>query len=210
MEKNYKFGDWYVYEDYSEIRLYGAGVEPYRLPIFVPIRLFSLEFIRKSLNVDQIHFVPMKKVHMFKLLMSVGLFIVNMRQAADEVNMMLDGIHLLLGDKWAYDPHPVISNRRIENGYSLFVHESRSDIMKLPNIGFEGSISSNIQTPLISEKLSKRSKEVVVDSEDEEKRAEKITKLIEDIIGAQPGFSLQLGDEKNVLASPRRHGDAQE
>ena len=26
---NCKFGDWYVYEDYSEIRLYGAGVEPY-------------------------------------------------------------------------------------------------------------------------------------------------------------------------------------
>ena len=42
---NCKFGDWFVFEDYSEIRLYGAGVEPYRLPVFVPMRLFSLEFI---------------------------------------------------------------------------------------------------------------------------------------------------------------------
>ena len=60
------------------------------------------------MNVDQIHFVPIKKGHMLKLTMSVDLFIVNMRQAADEVNMMLDGMHLLLGDKWAYEPHKVI------------------------------------------------------------------------------------------------------
>ena len=76
---NCKFGDWYVFEDYSEIRLYGAGVEPYRLPVFVPMRLFALEFIRKSLNVDQIHFMHIKKGHMFKLPMIVGPFIVNMR-----------------------------------------------------------------------------------------------------------------------------------
>ena len=75
-----KFGDWFVYEDYSEIRLYGAGVEPYILPNFVPMRLFALEFIRQSLNVDQVHFVPMNKGHLFKLDMSVGPFVVNMRQ----------------------------------------------------------------------------------------------------------------------------------
>ena len=100
----------------------------------------------------------MKKGHLFKLPMFVGLFIVNMRQAVDEVNMMLDGMHLLLGDKWAYDPHKVISNRRIENGYSKFVHESRPDIEKLANKGFAGSVGSNIQTPIISKKYSKRSK----------------------------------------------------
>ena len=43
---NCKFGDWYVYEDYLEIRLYGVRVEPYRLPTFVPMKLFALEFIR--------------------------------------------------------------------------------------------------------------------------------------------------------------------
>ena len=90
MGTNCKFGDWYVFEYYSEIRLYGAGVEHYRLPVFVPMRLFSFEFIRKILNVDQIHFVPMKNGHMFKLPMTVGPFIVNMRQATDEVTNMLD------------------------------------------------------------------------------------------------------------------------
>ena len=113
----------------------------------------------------------MKKGHIFKLPMFVGLFIVNITQEDDDVNMMLDGIQLQLGDKWAYDPHKVISNRRIENGYSTFVHESRLDIEKLEIKGFLGSATSNIQTPVISKKSSKRIKEAVVDSEDEEKRA---------------------------------------
>ena len=129
-----------------EIRLYGAGVEPYRLPVFVPMRLFAFEFINQCLNVDQIHFVPMKKGHMFKLPMTVGPFIVNMRQSTDEVTRMLDEMHLLLGEKWAYDPHSVISNRRIENEYLAFIHESKPDIEKMANKGFAGSVSSNVQT----------------------------------------------------------------
>ena len=49
------------------------------------MRLFALKFIMKSLNVDKVHFVPMKKGHMFKFPMTVGPFIVNMRQEFDEV-----------------------------------------------------------------------------------------------------------------------------
>ena len=78
-----------MYDDHSETRLYGARFEPYILPMFVPMRLFTLEFIRQNLNVDQVHFVPMKKGHLFKLPMFVGPFIVNMRQAANEANIML-------------------------------------------------------------------------------------------------------------------------
>ena len=78
-----KFGDWFVFEEYYEIILYGGNVEPYRLPNFVPMRLFALEFIRQSLNVDHVHFFPMKKGHMYKLPMSVGLFIVNIIHVFD-------------------------------------------------------------------------------------------------------------------------------
>ena len=97
------------------------------------MRLFALEFIRQSLNVDQVHFVPMKKGHLFKLPMFVGPFIVNMRQAANEANRMLENMHLLLGEKWAYDLHKVISNKRVENGYSAFIHDSRTEVEKLAN-----------------------------------------------------------------------------
>ena len=75
----------------------------------------------------------------------------------------------------------------------------------MANKGFAGFVSSNVQTPVISDKSNKRGIEVVIDSEDEEQRTKKRTKHSDDSIDAQPGFSLQLGDEKNVPASPRRH-----
>lgn len=54
-------GDWYLFDDYTEIRVYGAEVSPYRLPVFPAMRIFALEFIRQTLKVDQIHFVHAKK-----------------------------------------------------------------------------------------------------------------------------------------------------
>jgi len=38
-----------------------------------------------------------------------------------------------LGEKWAYDPHHIISNRRMENAYSPFIHEARPEVEKLAN-----------------------------------------------------------------------------
>ena len=84
---------------------------------------------------DQVHFLPMKKGFMYKLPMNVGPFVVNMRQDFDEVSKMLEETHLLLGEKWSYDPHGVISQRRIENRYSVFSHVSRPDQEKLANLG---------------------------------------------------------------------------
>lgn len=61
LSKEVKVGDWFLFEDYEEIRYYGDEGAPYRLPTFVPTRLFSLEFIRQSLNADQVHFFPIQK-----------------------------------------------------------------------------------------------------------------------------------------------------
>jgi len=72
LSKDVTCGDWFIFEEHVEIRLYGAAIKPYRLPKFVPMRLFGLEFIRQSLNVDQVHFVPMKKGFFFKFPKEVG------------------------------------------------------------------------------------------------------------------------------------------
>jgi len=101
---------------------------------------------------------------------------------------MLYGMHLLLGEKWAYDPHSVISHTRIDNRYSAFIHESRQDLEKLASKGVVSSISSNVQTLIILKKSNKIGKEVVVDSEDEEHRAEKRAKFKEESIDTQPGL----------------------
>ena len=118
---------------------------------------------------------------------------------------MLDEMHMLLGEIWAYDPHSVISNRRIENGYSTFIHESRPDLEKIASRGVISLAGSNIQTPIISEKSNKRSKETMIDLDDEEQGANKRKIFTEEFTFNPPSFYLHLGEEKNVPASPRSH-----
>ena len=152
----------------------------------------------------------MKKGHMYKFPMSVGPFIVNMRQAFEEVTKLLEETHMLLGEKWAYDPHGVISQRRIENGYSAFIHESRPEQEKVANKGEISSVNTSIQTPVITEKTNKRGKEVVIDLDDEVTRGEKRTKFAEDHSSNSPGFSLHWGEEQNAPSSPGGHESSHE
>lgn len=77
-----KVGDWYLYQNYTEIRVYGSKLPPYRLPIFVPIRIFSLEYSRQMLNMDEVHFVSYKKKAQFKLKAHIGPYIMNTKVAA--------------------------------------------------------------------------------------------------------------------------------
>ena len=56
-----KNSDWYLYQNYTKIRVYGYEIPPYKLPRYVPLRVFSLEYIRKMLNMDDLHFVLGKR-----------------------------------------------------------------------------------------------------------------------------------------------------
>lgn len=75
-----RVGVWFLFEDHTKIRLDGAEVEPYHLPLFLSMRIFSLNFIRESLNLDQIHFFPRYKGYIFKLENIVQPFIINTKQ----------------------------------------------------------------------------------------------------------------------------------
>jgi hypothetical protein len=35
-----KTGDWYLYQNYTDIRVYGCELAPYRLPMYLPVRIF--------------------------------------------------------------------------------------------------------------------------------------------------------------------------
>ncbi len=41
-----KTRDWYLYQNYTEIRIYGSELAPYKFPEYVSMRIFSLEYIR--------------------------------------------------------------------------------------------------------------------------------------------------------------------
>lgn len=60
-----KVGEWY--QNYTEIRVYGLEFTPYKFPIFVLVRIFALEYSRKILNLDEVHFVSYNKKDKFKL-----------------------------------------------------------------------------------------------------------------------------------------------
>jgi len=41
-----KTRDWYLYQNYIEISVYGCELAPYKLFKYLPVRIFALEYIR--------------------------------------------------------------------------------------------------------------------------------------------------------------------
>lgn len=44
--KQYRIGDWHLYKNHTEIGIYGCELCPFKLPKYVPMRLFALEYFR--------------------------------------------------------------------------------------------------------------------------------------------------------------------
>ena len=62
-----KTGDWYLYQNHTEIRIYGCEMAPYKLSRYFPVRIFTLEYIRQMINLDDIHFVAFKKKQQLRI-----------------------------------------------------------------------------------------------------------------------------------------------
>jgi hypothetical protein len=78
-----------LYQNHSEIRVYGCELAPYKLPRYIPARIFALEYIRQIMNSDDIHFVSLKKKQQLRIKGHIGSFICNNRGAGDEADKML-------------------------------------------------------------------------------------------------------------------------
>lgn len=92
-----------------EIRIYGCELPAFNLPKFIPIRIFSLEYIREMINMDQLHFVATNKKARFKTKNHVGPFICNVRAVGNEVEKLLRQMNFKLSFTWSYEPLGVIS-----------------------------------------------------------------------------------------------------
>jgi hypothetical protein len=62
-----KTGDWFLYQNHTEIRVYGCELAPYKLPKYVPVQIFSLEYICQMINSDDIHFVSLKRKQQMRI-----------------------------------------------------------------------------------------------------------------------------------------------
>jgi len=104
-----KIEDWYLYKNHTEIRVYGCDLPPYRLPKYLPVRIFSLEYIRQMVNSDDIHFVAVKKKQQLRIKTQIGCFICNNRSRGEEVDNILKHMRFTQSSNWSYDPFGVIS-----------------------------------------------------------------------------------------------------
>lgn len=103
-----------MYQNYIEIRVYGCEVPPCKLPKFVPIRIFALEYIWQVMNMDELHFVLAKKKSQFKLKGHIGPFVCNTRVETKEAGLLLKHMQFKLSFTWSYDILGIISKLRVE------------------------------------------------------------------------------------------------
>ena len=89
MSDQTKAGDWYLYQNYTELRIYGYELAPYKLPKFLPMRIFSLEYIMKMLNADEVHFVSPKNKSQFRIKTKITPLISNSRATWEEAEKLL-------------------------------------------------------------------------------------------------------------------------
>jgi len=117
LSKNYRIGDWYFYQDHTEIRIYGCELCPYKLPKYVPMRLFSLEYFRQLINADLTHFCNVKKKAQLTIRNQLGPFIINKMEAWEDADKILgEDLKLKKSFWWVpYDPNSFISERIVKN-----------------------------------------------------------------------------------------------
>jgi len=65
---------------------------PYKLPRYLPMRLFALEYYRQIINANEFNFINAKKKAYFKIKDQLGPFICNSREAGKEVDLILQNM----------------------------------------------------------------------------------------------------------------------
>ena len=136
LSKEYSVGDLYFYQNHIVIKIYGYELTPCRLPKYVPMRLFTLEYYRKFNSVDLTHFCGVRKKAHLKIGHQLGPFIFNKSEEAwKEADIILrDKIKLKLSFHWSsYDPEHFISFRRFKNKLTRYVHHKIPEIEQYAN-----------------------------------------------------------------------------
>jgi hypothetical protein len=125
--------DWYLYQNHTEIRVYGCELPRYRLPKFLPVRIFALEYIRKMMNSDDIHFVATNKMQQLRIKTQIGTFIYNNKSTGEELDNLLKQMRFTMTSTWAYDPFGVISELRVKQRSTPYVHTQKPKVEKYMN-----------------------------------------------------------------------------
>ena len=117
------------------IRIYGYEICPYRLPRYVSMRLFALEYYRQLINSDLTHFHSTKKKAQLKFKDQLGPFIMNKKEGWQEADLILkDQCNLKRSFWWVpYDPLGFISAQRVKYRLTPYDHYKNPHIEKYAN-----------------------------------------------------------------------------
>lgn len=79
------------------------------------------------------------------------------------VQNILEDVDLQLGEKWAYDPHHIISNTRVEKAYDPYVHEPQPNVEKIAN-GGQTKLSGGmeVELPIQEKRISKEAMKMLL------------------------------------------------
>ena len=122
-----------MYQDHIEIKVYGCELAPYKLPKYLPIQIFALEYIRQMINSDDIHFVSLKKKQQLRIQGRIGLFICNSRAAGEEAEKILREMKFNTSFIWQYDLSGISAEMRSKNKSAQYAHILKPKIEKYVN-----------------------------------------------------------------------------
>ena len=128
-----RVGDWFLYKDFSILRVYVFTREPYRLPVFLTPRIFALEFMRQILYAEEEHFEAFKKSSNIKFPLKVGPFIFKNKSALVIVEKLLENMDFQKEQKVNYDPYHIISQRKQANKNKPFDHQVVEGLGEIAN-----------------------------------------------------------------------------
>lgn len=77
LPRQHKVGDWYLYQNHIEIRIYGCDLGPHKLSKCLSMRLFSLQYYKHIINSYEVHFVKAKNKARLKIKDQLGPFVCN-------------------------------------------------------------------------------------------------------------------------------------
>ena len=135
-------GDWFCFVDYTLIRVYGFEGEPFRIPKFTSRRLFSLEFLRQRLIVENDNFIKHKKVSSLKFLFTLEPFVVKSVLVANIIDQILRSMGFEIDKSLIYDPKGVMNHRRMEANFKGYDAEQDEVLDALANTDFLETIES--------------------------------------------------------------------
>ena len=127
-------GDWFLYRDYTILRVYGFTGQPYRLPSFLTPRIFALEFMRQRLLSEEEHFGAFRKYLNIKFPFKVGPFIFKGKGALACIERLMENMDFVKDVNMNYDPHQVISLRKQANKNKPFEHQAVEGLAEMANL----------------------------------------------------------------------------